>query len=196
MDPEDRQRKDPEKVQIMCPNTQRDREDGSAERIVFRAAAEADLDTVCRIAADAVKHMEAQGIFQWDEVYPSREVFRSDILKGQMTLGTVGDETAVLYILNRDCDEAYQNGAWQYPDSSFFVVHRLCVDPAFQGRGIAAVTLAHIEDTLRNSGTETVRLDVFTENPAALSLYRRAGYHEVGTADWRKGRFLLMEKHL
>lgn len=40
------------------------------------------------------------------------------------------------------------------------------------------------------------RLDAFTENPFALKLYDNLGYSRVGYADWRKGRFYLMEKYL
>ena len=45
-------------------------------------------------------------------------------------------------------------------------------------------------------GYESVRLDVFTKNPFAQKLYRNNGYKVRGYADWRKGRFDLMEKEL
>jgi hypothetical protein len=35
-----------------------------------------------------------------------------------------------------------------------------------------------------------------TENPFAQNLYRHNGYEARGFADWRKGRFDLMEKKL
>ena len=76
------------------------------------------------------------------------------------------------------------------------MLHRLCVNPKFQNQGVAKKTLIYIEEQLRNAGTKAIRLDVFTQNPYALKLYEKAGYHKTGTADWRKGRFLLMEKNL
>lgn len=100
------------------------------------------------------------------------------------------------FTINKECDAQYENGMWRYPDSEYRVIHRLCVDPICQNRGVAREALGYIEDVLRNAGIETIRLDVFCGNPAALSLYRNSGYEEVGTAQWRKGRFLLMEKHL
>ena len=63
-------------------------------------------------------------------------------------------------------------------------------------RGIASKTLKHIENELGSSGVEAIRLDVFTNNPNALSLYYNNGYQKVGIAKWRKGEFALMEKHL
>lgn len=74
--------------------------------------------------------------------------------------------------------------------------HRFCVSPDFQNKGIGRVVLNHIEQQLRDLSYTSVRLDVFLQNPYALSLYQKNGYVERGYADWRKGRFLLMEKKL
>ena len=45
-------------------------------------------------------------------------------------------------------------------------------------------------------GYNSVRLDIFTQNPFAQKLYRHNGYESRGYADWRKGRFDLMGKKL
>ena len=45
-------------------------------------------------------------------------------------------------------------------------------------------------------GYQSIRLDVFSENPFAQKLYRKNGYVTRGSAEWRKGRFDLMEKIL
>ena len=101
-----------------------------------------------------------------------------------------------MYVINQECDKAYQNGEWKYPDCEYRIIHRLCVNPVYQNQGIGTQTLSHIERELRKSGIEAVRLDVFSNNPFALSLYSNNGYKKVGYADWRKGRFYLMEKLL
>lgn len=41
----------------------------------FRRGTIEDLDHICCLTESAIKRMEAQGIHQWDEVYPSREDF-------------------------------------------------------------------------------------------------------------------------
>lgn len=76
------------------------------------------------------------------------------------------------------------------------MIHRLCVNPKFQKRGIGTRTLQYIENQVKDQGIETIRLDVFTLNPYALRLYEKLGYNKVGYANWRKGRFQLMEKRL
>ncbi|MDE5716310.1 MAG: GNAT family N-acetyltransferase, partial [Lachnospiraceae bacterium] len=90
----------------------------------------------------------------------------------------------------------YNDGDWQYPDEEYRIVHRLCVNPKFQGRGVAGKTLRHIEEELRRQKIGAVRLDTFTKNPSAIALYTGNGYEKRGFADWRMGRFYLMEKKL
>ncbi|SEK94004.1 GNAT family N-acetyltransferase [Ruminococcus albus] len=164
--------------------------------MIYRKAVREDIDAICKIITSAIAEMELHNIFQWDSVYPAKEDFLSDIENNTLFVGTADDDIAVVYAVSKEYDEQYSNGNWQYPDSDFRVIHRLCVAPKYQHKGIAGQTLAHIENELRKSRIDSVRLDVFTENPFALSLYRTHGYTEVGNANWRKGRFLLMEKHL
>lgn len=164
--------------------------------MIYRLAKEADIDKICSLVESAVKKMEIQQIFQWDNLYPTKADFLDDVQKQQLFIGMYEDNISVIYVLNKDSDKEYKNGAWKYPDSEYRIIHRLCVNPKYQNRGIAKSTLIHIEKELREMGIETIRLDVFSNNPFALSLYQNNGYKKVGNADWRKGRFYLMEKHL
>lgn len=164
--------------------------------VLYRSAEESDLDAICALVRAAVRAMEAQGIFQWDGIYPARADFLADIRNRSLSVGTAEDGIAVVYAVNAECDAEYRNGTWSGPDGGFRVIHRLCVHPAHWNRGIAKTTLARIEQELQNAGVGAVRLDVFSGNPAARSLYLHAGYKVVGCADWRMGRFYLMEKVL
>lgn len=164
--------------------------------VLYRLAKESDLDAICALIQAAVRAMEAQGIFQWDSCYPARADFLADIQKRQLSVGTAGGGIAVVYAVNDECDAKYRNGTWSCPDGGFRVIHRLCVHPAHWHRGIAKSTLARIEQELQAATVGAVRLDVFSGNPAARSLYLHAGYKVVGFADWRMGRFCLMEKLL
>ena len=164
--------------------------------ILYRAAVMDDLDGVFRMVERAVKQMEREKIFQWDSIYPAREDFRNDIQEKSLYIGTIHDKIAVVYAVNEQCDEQYQNGKWQYTDENYKVIHRLCVSPDFQNKGVARMTLIHIEKELNSLGVGAIRLDVFCENPYALKLYANAGYQKTGVACWRKGKFLLMEKRI
>ena len=76
------------------------------------------------------------------------------------------------------------------------ILHRFCVSPDFQNKGLGKILLSKIESQIRDMGYKSVRLDVFEKNPFAQKLYRHNGYEVRGYADWRKGRFDFMEKEL
>ena len=164
--------------------------------MIYRLAREEDLEAVWSLIEAAVQAMEQQQIFQWDCRYPTREDFLRDIRNRHLYVGVAEDGIALVYALNQESDGQYANGAWRYPDSAYRVLHRFCVHPRYQHQGVGKAALLHLEDELRQAEVETVRLDVFSQNPFALALYRRQGYAPVGFADWRKGRFFLMEKRL
>jgi ribosomal protein S18 acetylase RimI-like enzyme len=164
--------------------------------IDYRIAKIEDLDEICDLVLAAIARMEAMGVHQWDDLYPTRKDFADDIGLGQLTVGTVGGVIAVVYVVNCDCDEDYELAAWERPNDRYCVIHRLCVHPLFQHRGLARQSVEHAERQCRDQGFQSVRLDVFQENPWARKLYDGLGYKSVGYADWRKGRFYLLEKHL
>lgn len=165
-------------------------------QIEYRLATMEDLEKICVLVNNAIAKMIENNILQWDEIYPTEADFREDINRQQLYVGIIDGHIAVTYTINQESDAEYQNGKWQYESLPYYVVHRLCVNPDFQNKGVARHTLLHIEEQLLSIGIQAVRLDAFTENPYSLRLYDRLGYSIVGYADWRKGRFCLMEKCL
>lgn len=163
--------------------------------ITFRMAALNDLDEIGILINNAINGMIEHNIFQWDDRYPTCEDFHEDIEKKQLYVGVIDNQIAVIYTLNQESDEEYANGNWKHMDNPFYVIHRLCVNPIFQQKGIGKITLAHIEKQLKDLDIHAIRLDVFSKNPFALNLYRKHGYSVVGQVNWRKGMFYLMEKY-
>ena len=164
--------------------------------ISYRAANNDDLDEIFQLVENAIKQMEHDKIYQWDSIYPTKEDFHNDIQKNELYVGIINEKIVVVYALSKECDEQYKNGEWQYIGDKYNVIHRLCVSPDFQKKGIAQTTLLYIEGELMVLGMKAIRLDVFYENPYALKLYSNNGYSKVGNAHWRKGKFFLMEKLL
>lgn len=155
-----------------------------------------DLDDICELIKDAIIEMEKYGIYQWDEIYPARSDFEKDINNNDLYVVLDEDRLIAFYVISKECDEQYGNGDWKYDDASAYILHRFCVDPKVQNKGIGKNVLEHIENQIRDMGYKSLRLDVFTKNPFAQRLYRHNGYEVRGQAEWRKGRFDLMEKKL
>ena len=165
-------------------------------RLLYQKASFDNVSEIMGLIQGAILNMEKHGIYQWDKLYPTEEVIVNDISNGELYIGKVEDIIAVIYVINKSYDVEYHNGDWQYPNAEYRIIHRLCVHPEYQQKGIAKKTMKHIEAEFRQCNIEAIRLDVFSENPYALKLYQNMGFIKTGHADWRKGRFYLMEKYI
>lgn len=162
----------------------------------YRLGTKEDLDEICCLIRISIEFMEHQGIHQWDELYPTKEDFLDDIDKDTLYVAVEDDKIIAIYVINQECEEEYHKCEWENPNESACIIHRLCVLADFQNKGIGSKVLSHIEEQVKSMGFLSIRLDVFSENPYAIKLYEKNGYERRGHADWRKGRFFLMEKRL
>ncbi|MDO4507152.1 MAG: GNAT family N-acetyltransferase [Spirochaetales bacterium] len=170
--------------------------DVSGKGVVYRKADKSDLKTIQSFVDNAKIVMESQGIPQWDEIYPTDFDFGGDVEKNELYLGEVEGKPAVCFTLNSWQDNDYLKVQWENPGDGFKVIHRLCVNPEFQGRGLGINTCRYIEGLAWVQGASSIKLDAFAQNPISLAMYEKLGYKVRGYADWRKGRFKLMEKLL
>jgi ribosomal protein S18 acetylase RimI-like enzyme len=123
------------------------------------------------------------GVTQWDAVYPTRETVEDDVRRRALWMlegaGAGADDIVGCVTLTEDQDPAYVTVAWTLPEPAL-VVHRLCIDPAMQGRGRAHRLMDFAESHAAAHGYASIRLDAYTGNPRAVALYRRRGYREAG----------------
>ena len=166
------------------------------KEIRYRKGTLKDLDSICEMIQKAIAEMNSKAIYQWDEKYPARSDFVKDIEQGQLTVGMVNGKPACIYVLSKECDAEYESANWTDQNGNYYVIHRLCVNPEIQNQGIAGKMMEKIEKDVKAAGGTSVRLDAFSQNPYALRLYEHAGYCITGSADWRMGQFVLMEKML
>lgn len=162
--------------------------------LTYRKATFDDLDNICNLVCRAIENMNNSGIHQWDELYPVREDFETDIANGHLHLGETDGKIAVIFVINKISDPEYADADWRYTGENYRVIHRLCVERDFQRCGIAKSTMIYIENLLKSQGIAAIRLDTFTQNPRALGLYEGLGFSKTGYVDWRKGRFVFLEK--
>ena len=65
-------------------------------------------------------------------------------------------------------------------------VLNLCVHPEFQCRGVGRLMLNHLTQTSRESGADTIMLEVRQSNIIAIQLYLSMDFHQLGV---RKGYY-------
>jgi ribosomal protein S18 acetylase RimI-like enzyme len=81
--------------------------------------------------------------------------------------------------LDGKADPAYATMPWRHPEPAL-VVHRLCIDPGSQGKGLGSHMMAFAETHATREGFASIRLDAYSGNPQAVALYRRRGYRQAG----------------
>ncbi|MDM7913516.1 MAG: GNAT family N-acetyltransferase [Methanotrichaceae archaeon] len=57
-------------------------------------------------------------------------------------------------------------------------IYTLDVHPDYRRKGIGSMLISALEENLRADGAKRIRLEAALDNPAALVLYRKAGYRE------------------
>ncbi|HEY2574035.1 MAG TPA: GNAT family N-acetyltransferase [Verrucomicrobiaceae bacterium] len=162
----------------------------------IRRASVTDLPSLLALTKECVARMRSQGIEQWDEIYPDEPVLQQDIVSGTLHVLEGTDELAGCVIVDDRPDPLWQGLKWSEEGVPFAAVHRLMVHPVHQGRGLGKKLMEHAEVTAREQGRRSIRLDTFTANPIALSLYEKLGYRRTGFALMRKGQFVGFEKML
>ena len=101
----------------------------------IRQAISKDLDDIKKIAEACAIDMANYSIFQWNEKYPSKEVFKNDIDSGSLYVLENNKQIIGCIMLTAFKDEVYKDVQWLTKDSKNLYLHRLAVDTRFQKNG-------------------------------------------------------------
>jgi ribosomal protein S18 acetylase RimI-like enzyme len=85
--------------------------------------------------------------------------------------------------LDEKQEAAYRQVKWHGAEP-VLVVHRLCIAPDQQRKGIAGMFMDFAEDFALQNGYAGIRLDAYSGNPAAVRLYESRGYQKVGQVNF------------
>jgi ribosomal protein S18 acetylase RimI-like enzyme len=157
-----------------------------------------NLPEVVALVRAAVRRMQEGGLDQWDEHYPDCEDLRTDIERRELFIYREEGQILASMVLNDRMADVYaRDGRWRYAEGQVATLHRLCVHPEAQGRGVAKGLLRWMEERYLAQGIKAVRLDTYLANAPAMRLYEGAGYERAGWTWFRgKGPFCLFEKLL
>ncbi len=164
----------------------------------IRLATHEDLPALMALMQRVVPAMLASGNLQWDDSYPNEAVFQRDINLAQLWVADAETSIAGLAAVTMDQEPDYAQVGWDINEPAI-VVHRLAVDPAFRGAGIATELMRKAEEIATERGITVLRIDTNTHNQATQRLFPKLGYLLAGEIrlQIRPGlRFFCYEKRL
>ncbi len=160
----------------------------------YRIADKDDIIIIYEMMLAAKSHSESQGIYQWDDNYPTIAMLEHDVMKGDTRLVYNDNQCVAFYTSNSVCeDDVHGHINWLNPNESWVFFHRLCVDPKFQDKGIGTRIVKNFIE-LNMEQFDSIRIDVFSTNAKALHIYEQLGFTNLGVAYCERGAFYVLEK--
>ena len=153
--------------------------------MMIREATSNDLNRIVEITNACGKHMISQNIFQWNEEYPNLEVFKKDLENQSLYVIELESKIVGCVCISEKMDAVYKEVKWLTPDSNNMYVHRLAIDPKFQGKGLAIKLMSYAEDLAKTKDFKSMRLDTFSKNPKNNKFYNLQGYKKLGKIFYR-----------
>ncbi len=161
----------------------------------IRPATIGDMPALMSLIRDCISTLDENGIDQWDGVYPGESVICKDLEAEVLYVADDDGRVCAMIALNGDEPGEYGQVCWNYR-GKILVVHRLAVAPEYQRIGLATRLMDFAEDLAWIEGYDSVRLDAFSGNPAAVALYMSRNYRKAGSVSFRKGTFFCFEKRI
>lgn len=157
-----------------------------------------DLTSIMELIRKCVAAMNNNGIYQWNDSYPNKDIILEDIVKRELFIFKIDSNIAGIMVINEEQSPEYSEVLWSINSAKILVLHRLAVHPDFQREGVASALLNFAESTAKNEGYTAIRLDTYSKNPMALKLYEKHGYIKVGQVyfEGRKDPFYCYEKEV
>lgn len=135
-----------------------------------------DILSICKACATL---MISNGIYQWNDQYPSAEAFEKDIEREELYVLELEEKVAGTVVISKLIDEEYVPVKWLNSKSKSVYIHRLSVDPKLQGKGYAQQLMNFAENHARKNGFDSVRLDTFSQNKRNQKFYEQRGYQRL-----------------
>jgi len=148
----------------------------------FRLAERDDLPAIMAIVRQAQASLKEGGVDQWQNGYPTEEVFLKD-MSGAHTYvvtdgGTVVAMASVFFNDEPTYDKIY-DGEW-LSHGAFLVAHRMAVDNSYKRCGVAGFIFDRMEEMCRRQGVTSIKIDTHRDNIPMRTFLVKRGFIYCG----------------
>ncbi len=147
---------------------------------MIRLAKNEEIPKILTITRACAFQMISQNIFQWDEDYPSKEVFENDLKHNDLYVITSERKIVGCMAISSRIDKEYIPLKWLTPNKNNLYVHRLAIHPNYQGKGFARHLMDFAENFAIKNNYHSIRLDTFSKNKKNQKFYELREYKRLG----------------
>ena len=172
--------------------------------MIIREAKIEELDKVMGFYEMMCRELASKDFLkkEYKDGFPPLEMVTESIKNSCLFIGEENGEIAAAYIMNNECDAAYDAVPWRVDADKKHasILHALRVAPKYGGRGYAGKLVEHAAETARTRGQKAIRLDCLVENTIAHKLYLSHGFQIVGETEMyyedigERRKFLMFER--
>ncbi|WP_026671963.1 GNAT family N-acetyltransferase [Alkalihalobacterium bogoriense] len=165
---------------------------------MIRKANKDDLVHILQIVNDTIIVMKEEGNDQWNEQYPTSQIFQQDLEQGSLYVKEEERQIVGSITIDQNEAEEYNAISWTYPNRKAVVFHRLCVNPSSRKGGLATLLIQFAENYAKSIGVQYMKIDTYSLNKKAQQLFLKNGYTNVGEMHYqgKENGFYCYEKSL
>ena len=154
---------------------------------LYRKAVLGDLPGVLALRKEVIDGLKAEGLFIWDDEYPSESLFHEDIEEECAHLLVTGDRIAG-YVSIGKADEEFGEGV--FDDPGLMTFSRLMVARDFRRMGGGRYLVEEVLKELAGQAAPGVGILVHPVNEGALHFYGRLSFEDLGPVRNEWGEFV------
>lgn len=143
-------------------------------------AKHSEISEILALTRACGAHLVAQGIQQWDENYPNKTAFTTDINRKELYVLKAQQRIIGTLVISTFMDAEYQDVDWITPSQDNLYIHRLAVHPDQQGQGRARELMDWAYAFAKARKAPSIRLDTFSQNARNQRFYEARGYVKCG----------------
>lgn len=168
------------------------------EQLTIEKGQLSEINQLFQIYLNAKNDLEKNGIYQWTNNYPTLSIIESDLKKGVLFVLRNGKEIIGAINISEEQEYEYETINWEFDNSKVLVIHRLVIDPKYQGKGYARKLMDFAEQFANENNYSSIRLDAYSQNKRVIDFYEKRKYFIRGNVNFpeREYPFHCMEKEI
>lgn len=150
----------------------------------FTLANNKDISSIMDIFHQAQVYLASQGVDQWQDGYPSKNIIMEDISNQENYIVKNEDDIIIgttMFTTNPEPTYIKIEGAWLSNENARYgVIHRMAINGNFRKMGIAQFIFNKCEQMLKEQKVGSMKIDTHEDNKGMRNLLIKLGYEYCG----------------